>query len=444
MTRAALRQRMDRLRTSYWFLPVLGGLVAVAATYLLLLIDARIPNELLEGKRFILNASLDQARTMMTTLAGTILATTGIVFSLLTVPLSLAASQFGSRLLRLYIRDGTIQSILAVFAGAFVYCLTLALALPANETEGSTPQLAVTFGLSLSLVAFGSLLILIQHIASALQAPNLIRAASDELKGVIASVLDGEQGDRPVTQRVETESLMATLETERFPIHAAKQGYVQAVDVEIALLMATRYDLLLQLVRSPGHFVRAGDLIALAYPAGNVPAQAAANIADAYRLGSVRIPSQDLEYGVFQLAEIAVRAMSLAINDPYTAITCLDHLGGRLSALAARPMPSSIIYDAGGQVRLLTDDYSLADLLRAAFDILRHASRDTANVLLAMLDAIEEIGRSAYSAEYRAELAHHVALIRAESNAGSSIAWDKERVDRRCDDVLANLAGGNS
>lgn len=444
MTRAAFRQFLDRLRTSYWFLPVLGAFLAVIIVRFMLQIDAQIPNDSLTDNRLVLSAPLEQARSMMLNLASTILATTGIVFSLLTVPLSLAASQFGSRLLRIYLRDSTIQGILAVFVGAFVYCLMLALAIPADESEGDTPQLAVTFGMVLSLVALASLLLLIQHIASALQAPNLVAAASDELGGVIESIMGDEDDGRLDQRRAEAQSFVNQLDQAAFPIHAARQGYVQAVDVEVALMVAARYDLVIRLVRSAGHFVQAGELIALAGPPGNVHNMAAANIADAYRLGNLRTPSQDLEYGVNQIAEVAVRAMSAAINDPYTAMTCLDHLGARLSAIAARPMPPSSLYDDDGRLRLITDDHSFAELLRAAFDMLRRASRETPDVLLSMLAAIEEIGRAAYADEYRAELGRHVELIWAESDASSAIAWDKERVNRRCAAVLASLVAKNN
>lgn len=443
MTRAGFRQFLDRLRTGYWFLPVLGVLLAVILAQLLLQLDAQIPNESLADNRLVLSAPPEQARPFMTNMAATILTTTGIVFSLLTVPLSLAASQFGSRLLRIYLRDRTIQVVLASFVCAFVYCLLMALAIPASESVGDTPQVAITFGLVLSMAALASLLLLVQHIASALQAPNLVAAAGSELDGVIDAIFAATDDGRLSQRRAEAQLLLAQLDREGSPIHAARQGYVQAVDVEVALLVAKRHDLFIRLIRSPGHFVQAGDVVALVGPPGNVRNLAAANLTDAYRLGNLRTPAQDLEYAINQIAEVAVRAMSAAINDPYTAMTCLDHLGARLARIAARPLPLSMLYDDSGRLRLINDDHSLSDLLRAAFDLLRRASRETPEVLLSMLTAIEQIGRTAYSDEYRAELRRHVALVKAESEASSSIAWDKERVERRCDELLASLAATN-
>jgi uncharacterized membrane protein len=124
--------------------------------------------------------------------------------------------------------------------------------------------------------------------------------------------------------------------------------------------------------------------------------------------------------------------MSPAINDPFTAMTCLDHLGARLATIAAHPPAVGRIYDANGRLRLLTDARSYAELLDAAFNMLRRVSRDNADVLLAMLEALEVIGRKADTPNYRAELLRHTRLVEAESQAGSLVAWDKERVGRRC------------
>jgi uncharacterized membrane protein len=433
MTRAALRQMWDHLRAGYWFLPGLAALLTFFLAQLMYELDSRIANDLLETSRFIYSTTSEGGRTVMVGLAGTILGTAGVVFSLLTVPISVAASQFGSRLLRIYIRDEVIQFVLAIFVGTFVYCLALALALPVGEgTEG--PQLATTVGLLLGLVSFGSLLALVHRVAFTLQAPNLVARASDELANVIRTSNEHMTAHTHLANDASAadELLAAQMEQEGFPIYATREGYIQDIDAELALHFATRHDLVVRLIRKPGHFVEADQLVAIVVPAGRVNKRVAANLANAYRLGDSRTPTQDIEYGINQLVEMAVRAMSRAINDPFTAITCLDHLGARLAAVAAHRPTVFRIYDANGRLRLLTDAYSFSELLDAAFNMLRRSARDNADVLLAILDAIEVIGRKANSPHYRAELLRHVCLVDAESEAGTSVAWDKERVGRRC------------
>jgi uncharacterized membrane protein len=139
---------------------------------------------------------------------------------------------------------------------------------------------------------------------------------------------------------------------------------------------------------------------------------------------------------------MAVRAMSAAINDPYTAMTCLDHLGAGLALYAERIGYHPYLYDSKNRLRVILDPHTFGELLDAAFGMIRHASRNNANVLLRLLDAIERIAARSSTAEQRAELLRQVILVESENQAGSSIAWDQERVSRRCAELAATLSEG--
>ena len=165
-------------------------------------------------------------------------------------------------------------------------------------------------------------------------------------------------------------------------------------------------------------------------------------IRSCYRLGNERIPTQDVEYAINQLVEMAVRAMSAAINDPYTAMTCLDHLGAGLALYAERDGYQPYLYDSENRLRVIFDPLTFGGLLDGAFNMIRHASRDNADVLLSLLNAIERVAARSSTTEQRAELLRQVHLVQAESQAGSSIAWDQERVSRRCADLAAKVSDG--
>jgi len=193
-------------------------------------------------------------------------------------------------------------------------------------------------------------------------------------------------------------------------------------------------------VRKPGDFVQAGDWIALAWPPQDADREVIRQIRGCYRLGHERTPTQDVEYATNQLVEMAVRAMSAAINDPYTAMTCLDHLGAGLALYAERIGNHPYLYDSENRLRVIFDPLTFGGLLDGAFNMIRRASRDNANVLLRLLDAIERIGAKSSTADQRAELLRQVRLVEAESQAGSSIDWDRERVSRRCAELAAALS----
>jgi uncharacterized membrane protein len=175
--RVTARYQWDRLQVNFWFAPVIMSLGAVLLAWTMYWLDERIPNELLQGSRFILSGAPGEIRTMLIGMASTILATAGVVFSLLTLPLSTVAAQYGSRLLRVFLGDRTTQLILGMFVATFVYCLAAALSIPPANVEPDGPQITVTVGLFLMLGTFGSLILLIQHISTTLQAPNIAAAA---------------------------------------------------------------------------------------------------------------------------------------------------------------------------------------------------------------------------------------------------------------------------
>lgn len=436
MTRAAASQIWDRFQSSYWFTPLVMSVAAFVLARVMLWVDAQIPDTALSGSPLIYTGSAVEARNAMLALSGALLTTGGVVYSLLTVPLSVAVSQFGSRLLRFYLRDSIIQLVLGMFVGAFVYCLIVALSIPPPLEHPDTPQLAATVGLYATILAFGMLIILIHHIATSLQAPNILSAASQELQHVVREFDSFWSNSSDVPASVPT--TVPTTE-KGYPIHAVQIGYIQALDPDVILPLAVKHDLMIRVTRKPGHFVQEGEVIALVYPANRVTPVIANVIQRCYRLGNLRTPSQDVEYAVNQLVEVTTRAMSAAINDPFTAITGLQHLGAGLEEFAQRPLKTANIFDEEQRLRLVIEPVTFTALLDAAFNLVRRASRENPDVLLAMLDALETVGENCTRAQDRADVLRHVNLVADESRASASIESDKARVQKRYGELTALL-----
>jgi len=411
---------------------------AVLLSGLLSRLDERVPNEMLNYSRLFFSGSADEMRTAMLNIAGTVLATAGVVFSLLTLPLSTVASQFGSRLIRIFLRDRTTQFVLGIFVGTFSYCLVTAMSIPYDTTLVEAPQITVTFGLFLMLISFASLILLIQHISTMLQAPNIVAAASIELMDVVGmAIADGTSEFQNLSQERVITSLN---ESEAFPLKANRRGYIQFVDPEIILKLAKDKDLMIRLLHKPGQFISQDETIALVWPASSVSDLLGKHLRRSIQIGNRRTPTQDVEYAINQLVEIAVRAMSPAINDPFTAITCLDYLADGLVSYIRSGDTSPDYYDEDGKLRLYLEPATLTELLGAAFDMLRHASCDNATVLLHMLEAIDLINQEPTSTEARQEMLRHVHLVRAESQAGALVEPDKNLIRLRCE-LLASKLG---
>jgi uncharacterized membrane protein len=434
MKRVATRHRWDRLMVSFWFAPVLMGLAAVLLAWAMYRLDNLIPNEALENSRLVLSGTAGEARSSLLNMASTVLATAGVVFTLLTLPLSTVAAQFGSRLLRLFLRDRTTQFVLGMFVATFVYCVAAALSILPVAIQPEAPQLTVTVGLYLMLATFASLILLVQHISTMLQAPNIAAAAGAELLDVInaeipADIKSDDNSKAGLEIRPNSEVIPDSLaEKESYPVRVKSTGYIQFIDTDSLLTLAREKNLVISLLHRPGHFVSSGVVVAMVWPADWVDEKLDRLINRAFRIGNVRTLTQDVEYAVNQLTEMAVRAMGL--NDPFTAMTCLDHMGNGLVKFIRRSEKGSHNTNPDSRLHLAAGQVTFESLLSAAFDMLRHASCNNANVLLHMLEVIDGIGQESKAPEVRQLLLYHVSLIQAESQVGDLIEQDRKSINR--------------
>jgi uncharacterized membrane protein len=436
------------MKVSFWFAPVIMAVVAVLLAWLMSWVDSLVPNAALNDSRFVLAGTPGELRTALLGMAGTVLATAGVVFTLLTLPLSTVASQYGSRLLRVFLADRTTQFVLGAFVGTFVYCLAAALSIPPASSGQEAPQLIATVGVYLMLATFGTLILLIQHISTMLQAPNISAAAGAELLNVVTASAEkatgtgGDDGGVETEPAADSQGIPAMLtETIGYPVRARSAGYIQYVDPQIVLTLARKENLVIHLLRRPGHYVQPGAVVALVWPAARVDEHLESLFRRAIQVGNGRTPSQDIEYAVNQLTEMAVRAMSPAINDPFTAMTCLDHIGDGLVAFIRRGGRRSRYYDRDGRLLLVLEPVTFDDLLSAAFDMLRHAACNNASVLLHMLEVIDVIGHEVKTREAREQLLLHVIRIQAECQVGDLIEADRQSIVRSAESLRTRLVG---
>ena len=439
MRKATRRYLWDRVKVSLWFVPSIMAVAAVFLSWLLGLVDDNVPNFLLNRSKFIIAGTPAEMRSSMLAIAGTILATAGVVFSLLTLPLSTVAAQFGSRLLRVFLRDRTTQYVLGMFVATFCYCLATALSITNLQVQAAAPQITVTTGLFLMLLTFASLIVLIQHISIMLQAPNIVAAAGSDLRDVVSVRNLNEAEDRKNIKISSGGKNELLAENEALPLQVRETGYIQFIDPDIIMNLAVERNLIMQMLRKPGQFIVAGETVALVWPADKIDARLEKHLRRSVQVGNQRTPTQDIEYAVNQISEIAVRAMSPAINDPFTAMTCLDYIGESLVEYVQFGESNANFYDKDGKLRLIFEPATLKELLCAGFDMLRHCSCDNASVLLHIVVTIDKIGLEAKSPEARQELLRHVTLIHEESQTSALIEPDKQRISQLCEMVETKL-----
>jgi uncharacterized membrane protein len=287
---------------------------------------------------------------------------------------------------------------------------------------------------------FGSLILLVQHISTMLQAPNIAAAAGAELREVVRAEIPEELKSSDSYEGGFEIRIDSLAETDGYVVRVRRTGYIQYIDPHYLLTLAREYNLVICLQRKPGHFVWRDSRIALVWPAARVDEELDRQIRNTFWIGNGRTPTQDVAYAVNQLVEMAVRAMSPAINDPFTAMTCLDYIGEGLAMFIRQGEKGSHFYDLDSRLRLILEPVTFAELLDGAFDMLRHCSCDNTSVLLHMLEVIDAVGREARSPEARQELFRHVSLIHAESQAGALIERDQQYLQCSAEDVQSKLS----
>ena len=379
----------------------------------------------------------EAARRILTTVAATMVTVAGVVFSITVVALQLASGQFGPRLLRNFMSDRGNQIAFGTFTSAFVYCL-LALAAVREDPQGFTPVVAVGIGLALGIVGIGVLIYFIHHTVQGIRVEQVVASVAAELEEALDHLFPESIGEEPAGADGESRTPI-DLATGSRPIRTTDAGYIQTIDADGLVETAKRCELLLVLERRPGDFVCGDMVLALAYPIERVSDDAVARIAACFTIGIDRNPRQDPRFVAQQLTQIALRALSPAINDPFSAVECINRLAQGFRRAAARCRPSEYRFDASGRLLVVAPRDTLLPIALAAFDPIARACGDDVSVVVRLLEAVGLILEKARYAEDREELLAFAQALEQESRKRLTRASDRALVEQACA-PLAKLA----
>jgi len=380
------------------------------------------------------------SRALLATVAGSMLTIAGLCFSITIVALQQASTQFGPRLLYNFMRDRGNQVVLGTFIAAFTYCLLVLRTVNGTDDGRFVPHLSVTAGLLLALAGVGVLIYFVHHAAASLQAEHVIAAVGRDLDRAVERLYPDRLGDGPPEKVTVTGGLPPGVAADAAPVTAAASEYIRAVDGARLLRATVEHDLLLELIHRPGQFVFHGSPLLRAWPPDRVTDEVASALRGAFYLGSRRTLIQDIEFAIDQLVEVALRALSPGINDPFTAMACVDRLGAGLCELARRRFPSAFRYDDGGRLRVVAAGVTPAGVADAAFHQIRQAARTSTAVTLRMLDVLAAIGPLTRDTAFREPLLAHAALIYTGSRDGLPAEADRTAARERYQTVLAAFA----
>jgi uncharacterized membrane protein len=434
-----IRNAMYVLRGGFLIRPLLITLALGLTGMILSSLEERFPvlSAWVPEALFPSRADPQIAQIMLATIAGSIMTVVSIVFAILLMTLTLASMQFSPRILVSFVRDRVTQWTLGVFLGTFLYCMAV---LPAARSlpQPFAPVASVTGALVLALASVIGLIFFIHHISRAVSVNHIVDRIARETEQVIDEIMPHKRG-----LEFRREEMGFTPQETEFPVLNEQSGYTCLVDGARLLRLAKEYKLRIRLLRPIGHFVPSGVPLFTISRQSRLTVERMAELRSAFVIGPMRTMQQDVEFGVLQIVDIALKAISPAVNDPSTAINCIDQLSRVLIRWAGRSPPASLLCDPPHVVRVVIPWPDFDHLLDTAFEQIRHYAVNDIAVSLRLLRALNDIAATIDDNAMRQRLV--LLGRRIVAGRGTAVdASDLERLQHRLDEVEAGASAKTS
>lgn len=380
----------DVLRSSLWFLPAAMTAGSIVLVFAANWIDRNHSDFIRDWIPILYTGGPEGARQILSTVAGSMITVAGVTFSITIVALTLASSQFGPRLLRNFMRDRANQLVLGTFIATFLYCLLVLPTVRGTEESAFVPYLSVSLGVLLTLASLSVFIYFMHHVSTSIQANEVVKVVAEELDHTVERIYPTTIAD-PVSLDEIREKMSELDDTPSWELEARSSGYLQLIDEDALLSMSETDESVIELFHRPGTFLARGMAVARIWPSSSHSQDRVEQMWDAFVLGASRTTTQDIEFALNQLVEVAVRALSPGINDPFTAIACLDRLTQGLLRLLNREFPSPYRLSEDRELRIITHPTTFEQVCGEAFHQIRHYGATSVTVLLAMLDRIRTL-----------------------------------------------------
>lgn len=430
----------DSLHNSFWFVPSVMVFGAIALAYVMLSLD-HSDRDWLEKVPLMYGRGPEGAREVLSTVAGSMVSVATTAFSIVIVALQLASGQFGPRLLGNFMRDTGNQIVLGTFISTFVYCLLILRTVNSVDDDEFVPHLSVAFSLVLAIFGVAVLIYFLHHVATSIQAQQVIANVGAELNDTIKRLFPQKVGRSTAKdkQEIKNTDIPDDFEEEASPIKSDKSGYIQAIDNEELIEIAAKFDVIVRINYRPGDYVVKGNDLVSVWHGQQMNKKLAKKLKSIFIIDNQRSPKQDVEFSINELVEIAVRALSTGVNDPFTAIRCIDQLSAALCQFAQREIPSRYRYDDHKKLRAIAEPTTFASVVDTAFNQIRQAGQTDVAVTIRLLEAIARIAEYTTSKEQRSVLLRHAQMIERGSHEGVAEKLDQKDIQERYFAVLKSI-----
>ncbi|MDF1659695.1 MAG: DUF2254 domain-containing protein [Verrucomicrobiales bacterium] len=430
--RTFLSHLREKLRGSFWFIPGMCGVLSVAFAQGLLHVDADIRNEIVTSLPYLSSSSAEGVRSVLSTIGTSMLTLAGLTFSATLVALTLTSGQLGPRLLRNFIRSRLNQLTLGVLLGTFIYSLIVL----RRVSDDFIPHLSAFGGFLLALTGLCTFIVFVHSLVTSMQAEEIVASVYGDLEKALEKTFpEALPSDREEREAEKESDGWEDFESE-YCIDSIRAGYLQAIDLPSLVRLGEEFNLRFRVVKRPGQFIQTGTILVALSDQPDLDDDSIQRIENCFLIGRVRTAEQDFEYSIRQLVEVALRALSPGINDPFTAITCIDFLSESMAKIAKRKLPQRVFRDEQGKARVMTRPASFRNTLDTAFIQIRQAGADKPDVIISMLEGFEGMAQSALTSEQRQAIQEQARIAAEDGLRHTSAEFDQECIEARLRDVL--------
>jgi uncharacterized membrane protein len=397
------------LRSTYWFVPGIIIAGCVGLSYIMLTLDLIYPTKYIVHLSWVYTRDAQGARMLLSVISQSMITVAGVVFSITVVALSLASNQFGPRVLQTFERDTGNQMALGTFLGTFLYGILVMRRVEGSDQHQFVPSLSVAVGIFLAMISVAVLVYFIHHVILNIQAQNVIAFVADDVNGSMLVLFPEKLGEgaAPLKENL-TDAEGAILKASSVPVCSGAEGYVTSVNEGKLMGAARGQDAVIRLFAVPGDFVRQDSVVARIWSHRPIPEKMKDEIRRSLSIGVRRTYEEDIGFGLQQLALIAVRSLSPAINAVGTAMDAQERLFASLVRLGNRKIPSQYRRDEDGRLRVITDPWRFDLLLDGVFGPIRHAASSNPTVIAHILKGLSEVERNIQNPDLRRCLREYI------------------------------------
>lgn len=400
-----------KLTATFWFVPVLIIIFSVILSISLVSLDSYL-NLTQDGflQFFIVNSS-NSARSILTTISGAMIGVAGTVFSVTLVALTLASSQFGPRLIKNFMYVRLNQIVLGSYIATYLYCLLILNAVKDSNDYTFIPSISILVAILIAIVNIVLLIVFIHQIATSIQADKVIADISDIISKQIKSLFPEEMGAEIQKENKIDFSKEILLYKEKIPLKSPQSGYLQYIENEGLIDIVKECDVLFYLQYRPGDYIVKGMIIGEIYSNSPIEKENLDSFFDNFVIGKIKTSQQDIEFSIHQIVEMAVRALSPGVNDPYTAIACIDNLTSTMAHLARVEFPSKFRFDEDKKLRIVANVMDFEGVLNTAFNQIRQFSGGSPAVIIRLMEAFIVIESFTLKKSHKKAVRKHAKMV---------------------------------